>query len=500
MGKRHIFAITHNRNEDGKATNLIALFLQRLQKKKNNLRIAQTSEYLRHTLLNMNRGVRENLEGQDAATISMLYINNGNAHAACVGKDSIYKYYQDDNRLEKLENPLSVQSLLGASTASDGTDVKPFVTSLGKVMPKRNYLLLSKSVEKALSPEEIVSILQNEPKRAADALVRKAKEKQPDKDMTAIYVRPQRRKMWLILLCIAVVAMCLFLFKDLLFCGGDASVSEQQAGSKMQQAMAQVELEKEPEKTVKLADIETDLRDLASGVEGLGSGCKLTYYIKNLDTGEELIYNAESKMYSASVIKLFIMAEVYRQADAGIIQIGPIVKEHLNKMITVSSNESANWLTELVGDGDLKKGTAAVTENAKKLGCSATAHNNDLQGTRTVEIPQDQWNATSAKDAAKILEKIYNGELVSAEYSAEMMELLKGQQVRTKIPKNLPKGTLVANKTGETSKIQNDVGIIYTDKGNILISVMTYDPTGNNEKTRNTIAKMAEVVYNHIMK
>ena len=501
VGKRQIFSLSHNQSEEGKATNLIALFLERLQKKKNKLRIAQTSEYLRQTLLNMNRGVRENLGGNDAAALSMLYINNGNAYAACVGRDSIYKYYQDDNRLEKLENPISGQCLLGAQPMPETPELKPFVTSMGRVVPKRNYLLVSKSIENALTPEEIAETLKNEPGKAAELLVEKASQKQPEKDMAAIYVRPKKRIFWLVLLCIAVLAVCLFMAKDMLFC------SDQQVApaDEVQEVMAPANPDDTvPQETAKLTDIETELRGITSEVESLGTGCKATYYVKNLETGEELMYGAESKMYSASVIKLFIMAEVYRQVNDGTIQMTSEVKNHLRQMITVSSNESANALTELVGGGDLKKGTEAVTKNAKNLGCSATAHNNDLQNNRTVEIPQDQWNATSAKDAAKIMEMIYKGELVSKAYSKEMLELLKVRKTvevqKTKIYKGVPSNVTVANKTGETSKIQNDVGIVYTEKGNFLISVMTYDPTCSNERTRNAIAKMTKVVYNHIMK
>ena len=44
---------------------------------------------------------------------------------------------------------------------------------------------------------------------------------------------------------------------------------------------------------------------------------KIGFYYKNLTTGEELSYQDQMPMMAASVIKLFIMAEAYRQIHEG---------------------------------------------------------------------------------------------------------------------------------------------------------------------------------------
>lgn len=52
-----------------------------------------------------------------------------------------------------------------------------------------------------------------------------------------------------------------------------------------------------------------------------------------------------------------------------------------------------------------------------------------------------------------------------------MLNLLKNQKVRYKIPAGLPSGIVCANKTGETSSVQHDMAIIYGKKTNYVLCV-----------------------------
>ena len=201
-------------------------------------------------------------------------------------------------------------------------------------------------------------------------------------------------------------------------------------------------------------------------------------------------------MYSASLIKLYIMAEIYRQADAGELAIDASIKDKLTRMITVSDNDACNQLAAIAGGGDMELGFQKITSNALALGCTYTQQKNDLQAVRTVPIPVG--NFTSVKDCGIILEKIYNGELVNDEYSSEMLELLKNQQRRFKIPKYIPAGVTIANKTGETSTAQNDVAIIYTDKADYIICIMINDYANSMDDAMDIVARMSEAAYNYI--
>ena len=72
-------------------------------------------------------------------------------------------------------------------------------------------------------------------------------------------------------------------------------------------------------------------------------------------------------------------------------------------------------------------------------------------------------NMFSLSDAAELFRKMYRGELVSPEASREMCALLQNQQYTYKMPffiRRIP----IAHKTGEDTGIENDVGIVFSDK------------------------------------
>lgn len=74
-----------------------------------------------------------------------------------------------------------------------------------------------------------------------------------------------------------------------------------------------------------------------------------------------------------------------------------------------------------------------------------------------------------------------------------MLSLLKNQQRRTKIPYSLPKGTVCANKTGETDSVQSDVGIVYSSGADYIICVLTNNaPTGMQD-----IRQISKIVYDY---
>lgn len=54
-----------------------------------------------------------------------------------------------------------------------------------------------------------------------------------------------------------------------------------------------------------------------------------------------------------------------------------------------------------------------------------------------------------------------------------MLHLLLKQENTVKIPGGLPKGTKVANKTGETSDVQHDVAIVYGEETDFILCIMT---------------------------
>ena len=106
-------------------------------------------------------------------------------------------------------------------------------------------------------------------------------------------------------------------------------------------------------------------------------------------------------------------------------------------------------------------------------------------------------NYTSAKDTGYLLEKIYNGSLVSRKYSETMLGFLKNQNNRKKIPAGVSNG-VVANKTGEIDGIQNDSAIVYTSGADYVISIMS--KTSSESKGIADIKKISNIVYKYYNK
>ena len=62
---------------------------------------------------------------------------------------------------------------------------------------------------------------------------------------------------------------------------------------------------------------------------------------------------------------------------------------------------------------------------------------------------------------------------VSADASAEMLDLLQGQLIRDRLPRYLPEGTVVGHKTGNWDGLVHDAGIIWAPLGPIIVVVMS---------------------------
>jgi len=221
--------------------------------------------------------------------------------------------------------------------------------------------------------------------------------------------------------------------------------------------------------------------------------CVWDVWVEVLPDGESIhCTNGEDgpKMISASLIKLFIMAAVYEQAEQGKLQESDI-EGKLRSMITVSDNTAANDLTALLGGGSAEKGMDAVNAYARAIGCADTEMN------RLMLVDNGLQNYTSARDCAILLGMIYRGECVSAAYSEKMLELLKAQQRTSKIPAGVPKGVVTANKTGELTGLSEcDAAIVFAGESPYILCILS-QPEDNSAAIRR-IVEISRTVYDSI--
>ncbi|MEY8426976.1 serine hydrolase [Lachnospiraceae bacterium 46-15] len=254
----------------------------------------------------------------------------------------------------------------------------------------------------------------------------------------------------------------------------------------------------EPE-TKSLLELESFLGE----AEALGE--KWAVSAVNLSDGAVYGHHEDIQMQSASVIKVFIMAAVYdrvcypENTESAIYvqeEYEGELKTLLTSMITVSDNDAANRLVELLGYGSFQEGQEVVNAFCQENGFGGT-----FLGRRFLaENPADD-NYTTSGDCMKLLRDLYNGSCVCAEASEKMLEMLKNQTLTEKIPSGLPEGTVCANKTGEMPQgyglgcIENDIAIVYGERRDYILCVLSNDLEGRNEEARKRIAEISGYVY-----
>ena len=224
----------------------------------------------------------------------------------------------------------------------------------------------------------------------------------------------------------------------------------------------------------------------------------------DLNTQNYSTIHAKQPMKSASVIKAFIMAAVFdklvypNEGTSVSADYDNTLKSLLNSMITVSDNDAANELVRRLGGGDFQTGATVLNTFCQERNYTSTHLGREFLAT----APTDD-NYTSASDCCRLLSEIYNGTLVNADASADMLALLQAQTRTSKIPAGVPDNVTTANKTGELSDpgnlgvVENDISIIFA-KGHPYVLCVLSNNIQNNSSAQETISKISADVYKYM--
>ncbi|MBR5110512.1 MAG: serine hydrolase [Clostridia bacterium] len=203
---------------------------------------------------------------------------------------------------------------------------------------------------------------------------------------------------------------------------------------------------------------------------------EVSIYGKNLHTGEVWAYQPDIPLVAASVIKLPTLAEAFRQARDGQIDMKEIFAVRPDQkmpgcgaltrlrdgievtlhdlcvlMIILSDNTATNILIERLGMDQ-------INQTIRSFGLEKTKLRRKLfdadASARGIE------NTMTAQEMGRLLEMLSSGSCVSPEADAEILSILSEQQLNGKIPFFLPE-IRIAHKTGEDDGITHDVGILY---------------------------------------
>lgn len=227
------------------------------------------------------------------------------------------------------------------------------------------------------------------------------------------------------------------------------------------------------------------------------SGAEVAVAMRTLDGRAELLVDADKKFHAASTMKVPIMIELFRQAEAGTLRLDeqlPVrnefhsivdgsvyrlsvgddsdaevyarigktmsLRDLCEAMITVSSNFAANLLIERVGAENVRK---TVT----RLGADGMVVLRGVEDQKAFDKGMN--NETTARALEVLMLKIAQGQAVSAKADAEMAAILTRQKFHDAIPAGLPDGTVVGHKTGNITKIHHDAAIVYGPRPYVLV-------------------------------
>ena len=257
--------------------------------------------------------------------------------------------------------------------------------------------------------------------------------------------------------------------------------------------------------------MERDEADLTAAMAAAVAGEPGTFSAAavELASGRRWLLNPQ-RLRSASLIKLFILAEAFRRVRRGELDLTEAVTvpeeakvggagaletsppgtvRTWRQLLEVMIVESDNTATNLVID---RLGMASVNALAAALGCRDTVLRRKMMDFAAAD--EGLENYTTPADVAAILALLYRGKCVDPEADAAMVAILLRQEDLCKLPLLLPAPAKVACKSGELDGAEHDAGIVYGEGCDYVLAVMS-DDLPDAERGRGVIAKLSRTVY-----
>ena len=286
----------------------------------------------------------------------------------------------------------------------------------------------------------------------------------------------------------------------------------------------------------------TTLQEAVSQVPGV-----VGVAARHLETGHSVECNADETFFTASTFKVPILAEVYRQVDAGTLDlsqrveltdalrvpgsgvlreldngVAPTLHDLAMLMIIVSDNLATDILYHTAGRDNINRTMADLGLTRTKLPMSCRDLLFSLAGLAVSESLDDFWevserveqgyrglppdcdalneeksDVSSPADMVRLLEVVHNGELLSGESRDGMLHILKRQKLRSIIPYYLPPDVISAHKTGGVYSVRCDVGIVWGKSGPYAVAIMAKRITDGTDLDPK-LARISRLIYDEM--
>lgn len=268
------------------------------------------------------------------------------------------------------------------------------------------------------------------------------------------------------------------------------------------------------------------LQRLRAAIERITTSVDATWgiYVKSLETSEEIAIDADRQMDTMSVIKIPLMVEVFEQIKAGrfaltdkytlaaadvrpgtgvmrSLDVGAVltVKDLITLMIIVSDNSATDVLYRMVGGVDpVNRRMQALGLTQTRAPAPASAWFAALEASKDRERfhrdAKHPFGLSTPREIGRLIEMMERGTLVDKASSELMLQMMRGQLYRTRIPRYLT-GWRVPHKTGDfLPYIGNDVGAIEAEGRTVVVSIFTADHFGNGYALEDAIGRVSEQI------
>ena len=229
-------------------------------------------------------------------------------------------------------------------------------------------------------------------------------------------------------------------------------------------------------------------------------GAEVGVWIHDFATGRTLGIGEDVVFHAASTMKVPVMIELFRRADAGTFAIDgitrfenrfrsivdgspytlsaeddsdgelyaktgqPVSWRELNeRMITRSSNLATNVLIDVLG-------ADRVNATSRALGAAGMTVLRGVEDQKAFDKGMN--NTTTARALGVLLEAIETGRAASAASCSAMRDVLLRQTETGEIPAGLPSGTRIAHKTGWITATTHDAAVVYPPGGKPYVLVV----------------------------
>jgi len=232
--------------------------------------------------------------------------------------------------------------------------------------------------------------------------------------------------------------------------------------------------------------IESEINSLVQSFRG-----DVGVYVKHLPSGNEITIQADSVFPSASMVKVPIMARIFELMSDGdlhydsthvyedrlfyggsdvVASLKAGEKISLHKLIflsiSFSDNTASLWLQELSGTG------TGVNDLMARIGLQHTRVNSRTEG-RSDAFRSYGWGQTTPREMATLVERIYNGEIISEDLSEEMYRIMSKSLWDKEALASIPKYINVASKQGAVSASKSEVFLVNAPGNDYVVCIIT---------------------------